>query len=79
MVTQCLIQQNIAQKKRFKNKEEHDPIDQVKNRILQRGFANEDDLKSIDKEVRAIVADAADFAQSNQEPDASELYTDVLV
>ncbi|EJF78406.1 pyruvate dehydrogenase (acetyl-transferring) E1 component subunit alpha [Bartonella birtlesii] len=62
-----------------KIKEEHDPIDQVKNRILQRGFANEDDLKSIDKEVRAIVADAADFAQSNQEPDASELYTDVLV
>ncbi|GAA5095335.1 pyruvate dehydrogenase (acetyl-transferring) E1 component subunit alpha [Bartonella acomydis] len=62
-----------------KIKEEHDPIDQVKNRILQQGFASEDDLKSIDKEVRAIVADAADFAQSDQEPDASELYTDILV
>ncbi|WP_019219630.1 pyruvate dehydrogenase (acetyl-transferring) E1 component subunit alpha [Bartonella florencae] len=62
-----------------KIKEEHDPIDQVKNRILQQGFASEDDLKAIDKEVRAIVADAADFAQRDQEPDASELYTDVLV
>ncbi|GAA4659367.1 pyruvate dehydrogenase (acetyl-transferring) E1 component subunit alpha [Bartonella pachyuromydis] len=62
-----------------KIKEEHDPIDQVKNRILEQGFASEDDLKSIDKEVRAIVADAADFAQLDQEPDASELYTDVLV
>ncbi|WP_019220425.1 pyruvate dehydrogenase (acetyl-transferring) E1 component subunit alpha [Bartonella senegalensis] len=62
-----------------KIKEEQDPIDQVKNRILKQGFASEDDLKSIDKEVRAIVADAADFAQSDQEPDASELYTDVLV
>ncbi|WP_074380795.1 pyruvate dehydrogenase (acetyl-transferring) E1 component subunit alpha [Bartonella doshiae] len=62
-----------------KIKEEHDPIDQVKDRLLKQGFASEDDLKSIDKEVRAIVADAADFAQSDQEPDASELYTDVLV
>ncbi|MGF7156682.1 pyruvate dehydrogenase (acetyl-transferring) E1 component subunit alpha [Bartonella heixiaziensis] len=62
-----------------KIKEDQDPIDQVKNRILKQGFANEDDLKSIDKEVRAIVADAADFAQSDPEPDASELYTDVLV
>ncbi|WP_455481179.1 pyruvate dehydrogenase (acetyl-transferring) E1 component subunit alpha [Bartonella sp. B12(2025)] len=62
-----------------KIKEEHDPIDQVKSRILKQGWASEDDLKSIDKEVRAVVADAADFAQSDQEPDASELYTDVLV
>ncbi|WP_144752145.1 pyruvate dehydrogenase (acetyl-transferring) E1 component subunit alpha [Bartonella saheliensis] len=62
-----------------KIKEEHDPIDQVKSRILKRNWASEDDLKSIEKEVRAIVADAADFAQSDQEPDASELYTDILV
>ncbi|WP_208440446.1 pyruvate dehydrogenase (acetyl-transferring) E1 component subunit alpha [Bartonella raoultii] len=62
-----------------KIKEEHDPIDQVKGRILKRNWASEDDLKSIEKEVRAIVADAADFAQSDQEPDASELYTDILV
>lgn len=62
-----------------KIKEEHDPIDQVKDRILKQGWASEDDLKSIDKEVRAIVADAADFAQSDPEPDASELYTDILV
>ncbi|WP_375625939.1 pyruvate dehydrogenase (acetyl-transferring) E1 component subunit alpha [Bartonella sp. PS17NMGDW] len=62
-----------------KIKEEHDPIDQVKNRILKQNLASEDDLKSIEKEVRAIVADAADFAQSDQEPDASELYTDILV
>ncbi|WP_332060407.1 pyruvate dehydrogenase (acetyl-transferring) E1 component subunit alpha [Bartonella sp. CB74] len=62
-----------------KIKNEHDPIDQVKSRILKQGFASEDDLKSIDKEVRAIVADAADFAQSDREPDVSELYTDILV
>ncbi|WP_336294157.1 pyruvate dehydrogenase (acetyl-transferring) E1 component subunit alpha [Bartonella sp. CB169] len=62
-----------------KIKEEHDPIDQAKSRILKQGWASEDDLKSIDKEVRAIVTDAADFAQNDKEPDTSELYTDVLV
>ncbi|AGF74379.1 pyruvate dehydrogenase E1 component subunit alpha [Bartonella australis AUST/NH1] len=62
-----------------KVKEEHDPIDQVKNRIIGQDLVSEGDLKSIDKEVRAIVADAADFAQNDQEPDDSELYTDILV
>nr|CDP79946.1 pyruvate dehydrogenase subunit alpha [Bartonella schoenbuchensis] len=62
-----------------KIKEEQDPIDQIKQHVIKQGWVSEDDLKSIDKEVRAIVADAADFAQNDQEPDASELYTDILV
>ncbi|EJF89860.1 pyruvate dehydrogenase (acetyl-transferring) E1 component subunit alpha [Bartonella melophagi] len=62
-----------------KIREEQDPIDQVKQHVIKQGWVSEDDLKSIDKEVRAIVADAADFAQNDQEPDASELYTDILV
>lgn len=62
-----------------KIKEEQDPIDQVKQHVIKQGWVSEDDLKSIDKEVRAIVADAVDFAQNDQEPDASELYTDILV
>ena len=36
-------------------------------------------LKEIDKEVRAIVTGAADFAEEAPEPELSELYTDVLV
>ncbi len=36
-------------------------------------------LKEIDKEIRAKVAEAADFAESSPEPDPAELYTDVLV
>ncbi|MHC5306874.1 pyruvate dehydrogenase (acetyl-transferring) E1 component subunit alpha [Bartonella sp. LJL80] len=58
---------------------EHDPIDQVKNRLIDKGWASEDSLKDIDKQVRSIVADAADFAQTDPEPDVSELYTDILV
>ncbi len=59
-------------------RQHHDPIDHAKARLLDEGWADEAALKAIDKEVRAIVADAADFAQGSPEPDASELLTDVL-
>ncbi len=62
-----------------KMRQEHDPIEQVRARILERGFASEDDLKALDKEVRAVVNEAAEFAQNDPEPDAAELWTDVTV
>ena len=58
---------------------ERDPIEQVRERLLANKWASEDDLKVIDKDVRDIVADAADFAQADPEPDAAELWTDILV
>jgi len=62
-----------------KMRTERDPIEQVRRRLLDDGHASEDELKEIDREVRTIVGEAADFAQSDPEPDASELWTDVLV
>ncbi len=61
-----------------KMRSEQDPIEQVKARLLEAKWATEDELKAIDKEVREIVADSADFAQTDPEPDVSELYTDIL-
>jgi pyruvate dehydrogenase E1 component alpha subunit len=62
-----------------KMREEHDPIEQVKARVIRANMASEDDLKKVDAEIRAIVTEAAEFAQSDPEPDASELYTDIYV
>jgi pyruvate dehydrogenase E1 component alpha subunit len=62
-----------------KMRTEHDPIEQVRERLVSGGAASDDDLKAIDKEVRMIVAEAAEFAQHDPEPDPSELYTDILV
>lgn len=59
-------------------KENHDPIETLKKRLISEKFASEDSLKDIDKEIKAIVAEAADFAQKSSEPPESELYTDVL-
>jgi pyruvate dehydrogenase E1 component alpha subunit len=48
-----------------KMREEHDPIDGLRKMILDGGFAKEDAIKEIDKEIRAIVNDAANFAQES--------------
>ncbi|MBC7103949.1 MAG: pyruvate dehydrogenase (acetyl-transferring) E1 component subunit alpha [Parvibaculum sp.] len=61
-----------------KMRAEHDPIEQVRLRLVEAKSLSEDDLKQIDKEIKAIVNEAAEFAQSSAEPDASELWTDVL-
>jgi pyruvate dehydrogenase E1 component alpha subunit len=60
-------------------REERDPIERVRRRMIEAGMAREDDLKKIDGEIRAIVNAAAEFAQNDPEPDPSELWTDVLL
>ncbi len=62
-----------------KMRNEHDPIEQVRKRILDGKLASEDDLKKIDAQVRDTVNAAAEFAQNDPEPDPSELWTDVLL
>jgi len=57
---------------------EHDPIEQVRARIVAEKIKSEDELKKIDTEVRNLVNEAAEFATRDSEPDASELTTDVL-
>jgi pyruvate dehydrogenase E1 component alpha subunit len=60
-----------------KMRTEHDPIEQVRMRILENKLASEDDLKKIDAAVRDIVNEAAEFATNDPEPDAAELWTNV--
>jgi pyruvate dehydrogenase E1 component alpha subunit len=56
---------------------EHDPIEQVRSRLLKKGYANEDALKKVDAQVRATVNEASEFATHDAEPDPSELFTDM--
>jgi pyruvate dehydrogenase E1 component alpha subunit len=60
-------------------REEHDPIEQVRRRLLESWNLSEDELKAIDSRVREIVNEAAEFATHDPEPDPSELYTDILL
>jgi pyruvate dehydrogenase E1 component alpha subunit len=60
-----------------KMKDEHDPIEQVRQMLLTGNHATEDDLKAIDKEIKDIVNEAAEFSKDSPEPDLSELWTDI--
>ena len=62
-----------------KVRKESDPIDNLRALIVEHKIADEATLKEIDREIKAAVTAAADFAQQSPEPDPSELYTDVLV
>ena len=59
-------------------RDKSDAIEHLKKLMTDAGIT-EDKFKEIDKEIRQIVSDAADFAESAPEPDLAELYTDVLV
>jgi pyruvate dehydrogenase E1 component alpha subunit len=62
-----------------KFKEERDPIESLKNYILGQNIGNEDAFKDIEKEVKQIVNESAEFAQQSPEPPESELWTDITV
>ena len=57
---------------------QHDCIENARHR-LEALDVEEKVFKSIDDEIKGIVQDAADFAQSSPEPELSELYTDVML
>lgn len=59
-------------------REHNDPIKRCEKRIFDHGFADEDALKTIDKEIKAIVKEAADFAQESPEPAPGQLYEDIV-
>jgi pyruvate dehydrogenase E1 component alpha subunit len=60
-----------------KMRQEHDPIEQVRARLLA-GRLGEEELKRVDAEIRSIINGAAEFAQSDPEPEESQLREDVL-
>jgi len=59
-------------------KQERDPVDYFKNFIVKTLKVTEKQIKAIDDEVKAIVAEAIEFSKTSPEPDPSELYTDIL-
>ncbi len=50
-----------------------DPIKQLASRLTEQGLATAEELKEIDREIDAVVADCVEFALAAPEPDGSEL------
>ena len=60
-----------------KTRQERDPIERLRAALLDEKVVEEAELKAIDREVKDVVSEAAEFAQNSPEPDPAELYTDV--
>jgi pyruvate dehydrogenase E1 component alpha subunit len=60
-------------------RKESDPLDNLRAHLLDNKLVDEAKLKEIDRQVKEVVNEAAEFAQQSPEPDPAELYTDVLV
>jgi pyruvate dehydrogenase E1 component alpha subunit len=60
-----------------KVRETRDAIEHVRELLITGKHASEDELKGIDKEIKAVISEAADFARESPEPPASELWTDI--
>ncbi|MCB2130338.1 MAG: pyruvate dehydrogenase (acetyl-transferring) E1 component subunit alpha [Rhodobacteraceae bacterium] len=60
-----------------KMRDERDPIEHVRELLIQGKHASDDELKAIDKDIKAIVNDAAEFAKQSPEPALEELWTDI--
>ncbi|MEO1687156.1 MAG: pyruvate dehydrogenase (acetyl-transferring) E1 component subunit alpha [Pseudomonadota bacterium] len=60
-----------------KVRETRDPIEHVRELLTLGKLATDEELKAIDKEVRAEVNASADFAQESPEPAEAELWTDI--
>ena len=62
-----------------KIKTEKDCIEHVRDMLLQGGLSSDEELKAIDKEIKAIVNESAEFSKESPEPPVEELWTDIYV
>ncbi|KEJ94586.1 pyruvate dehydrogenase (acetyl-transferring) E1 component subunit alpha [Pseudosulfitobacter pseudonitzschiae] len=60
-----------------KMRDERDPIEAVRTLLLQGEHATEEDLKAIDKKIKDVVNESAEFAKNSPEPALDELWTDI--
>jgi pyruvate dehydrogenase E1 component alpha subunit len=58
-------------------REKRDPIENFGKKLLDQGIVTEEDLKALDKQIKATVIAAAEFATESPEPGIAELYTDI--
>jgi pyruvate dehydrogenase E1 component alpha subunit len=59
-------------------REQHDAIETFGHRLVEKQIFSEDELKTLDKDIRQVIADAAEYSTTSPEPELSELTTDVI-
>ena len=60
-------------------RQERDPIENVRDLLITLGFSDDEALKEVDRDVKAKINDAAEFAQNSPQPGITELHTDIFM
>ncbi|MEZ4902013.1 MAG: pyruvate dehydrogenase (acetyl-transferring) E1 component subunit alpha [Spirosomataceae bacterium] len=74
---------SMSDPQKYRTKEEveeykkRDPIEMVKDKMLKKGIATEEELEAIDAKIKQQVQESVDFAETSPWPDASEIFTDI--
>ena len=58
-------------------RDQSDPIENLKNSIIENSYLTEDKLQELNTEIKQLVDQSAQFAADSPLPDASELFVDV--
>jgi pyruvate dehydrogenase E1 component alpha subunit len=64
-------------KEELESYKKRDPIEQIRDILLKKKYATEEDLKAIDDKIKDQVQECVDFAENSDWPEASQAYTDV--
>jgi len=62
-----------------KMRTEQDPLLRLREVMETHAGVSEDELKQVDREIKDVVSEAAEFAQNSPEPELSELYTNIVL
>ncbi|MDD9331580.1 MAG: pyruvate dehydrogenase (acetyl-transferring) E1 component subunit alpha [Wolbachia sp.] len=60
-------------------KQNRDPIETLKQYMIDRKIVSEEEYKQFDKEIRDLVKKSENFAKDSKEPSTDELYTDIYI
>jgi len=66
-------------KEELQEYKDRDPIEYVRAKLIENNWATEEELKEIDKKIKADVVDYVKFAEDSPYPDPSEAYKDVYM
>jgi pyruvate dehydrogenase E1 component alpha subunit len=62
-----------------KMRTEKDPLLRLREVMESHAGVTDDELKELDREIKDLISEAAEFAQNSPEPDPAELYTNITV
>ena len=65
-------------KDEVEEKKNHDPVAAVRQIIIDKSYASEEQLKEIENKVKKTIAEVAEFATTEALPSEDELFTDIF-